>query len=273
VDDALELLWSREPTASPRHPVEGPYGSAIVFPASPRHVFANFVETLDGVVALGEHRGNASEISLDSAIDRYTMALLRALADAVVIGAGTMRSAPQHQWTPAGLVPHMADAFDDFREAVRGTRARAPLFVVTASGRIDPGHPALREPETVATVVTTATGAAVLEGALPPSAGLVALDALDRVEPEALVELVTSRCGGLVLCEGGPTLLGDLLAAGLVDELFVTVSPQLAGRDRQHLRTGLVEGFAPPAAGTPRLGLHSVRRSRDHLFSRYAVIG
>jgi riboflavin biosynthesis pyrimidine reductase len=271
VDDRLELLWSREQTAPPRHAVEERYGSAIVFPARRPYLVANFVETLDGVVALGDHRGNASEISLDSEIDRYTMALLRALVDAIVIGAGTFRSAPHHQWTPGGLERASADAFDDLRESVRGTRERAPLFVVTASGRVDVDHPAFREAETAATVVTTATGASVLEGALPPSVRLVALgDASDRVGPRALVELVTSRCGGLVLCEGGPTLLGDLLGAELVDELFVTVAPQLAGRDAQHPRTALVEGFAPEAARTPRLALHSLRRSHDHLFTRYS---
>ena len=87
------------------------------------------------------------------------------------------------------------------------------------------------------------------------------------------MELVAERSGGLLLCEGGPTLLGELARAGLVDELFLTVAPQLAGRDDAHRRLGLVEGFAATPEEAPKLELHSLRRAREHLFLRYRRAG
>jgi riboflavin biosynthesis pyrimidine reductase len=264
-----DLLWSSDPPPPPRAPVEEAYGSALVFPPRRPYLVANFVETVDGVVAFGERGGsNASTVSLDSSIDRHVMALLRALADVVVIGAGTFRVARNHQWSPGGLVPEHAGAFDAFRLAVRGTTTRAPLVVVTASGSVDPAHVAFTAPETAVSVLTTEHGAARLRGRLPAGVELVVAGPGSAVEPARVLELVEP---GLVLCEGGPTLLGELLRARLVDELFVTLAPQLAGRDGGHPRLGLVEGFAAAPAEAPRLGLHSIRRAHDHLFLRYAV--
>ena len=74
----------------------------------------------------------------------------------------------------------------------------------------------------------------------------------------------------VILVEGGPQLMGDFFAGRLLDELFLTLAPQIAGRDGQVERPGLVMGqrFAPehPLWGT----LVSVKRSESHLFLRYA---
>jgi riboflavin biosynthesis pyrimidine reductase len=270
--ESLELLWSSDPPAPPRAAVEMAYGSALVFPPRRPYLVANFVETVDGVVAFGERGGsNASAVSMDSSIDRHLMGLLRALADVVVIGAGTFRVARNHQWSPGGLVPEQAGAFDAFRLAARGTSTRAPLFVVTASGSVDPEHVAFTDPQTAVAVVTTDHGAARLRGRLPAGVEIIAAGPGSAIEPTTLLEIVATHSSGLVLCEGGPTLLGELLRARLVDELFVTLAPQLAGRDGGHPRLGLVEGFAAAPAEAPRLSLHSLRRAQYHLFLRYAV--
>jgi riboflavin biosynthesis pyrimidine reductase len=272
--EPMELLWSSEPPPPSRAAVEAAYGSALVFPPRRPYLIANFVETVDGVVAFGERGGsNASTVSLDSAIDRHVMALLRALADVIVIGEGTFAVARNHQWSPGGLEPEQAGAFDAFRRAVRGTSTRAPLVVVTASGSVDPEHVAFTAPETAVSVVTTEHGATGLRGRLPAGVEIIAAGSGSAVEPVVLLEIVAARSGGLVLCEGGPTLLGELLCARLVDELFVTLAPQLAGRDGGHPRLGLVEGFAAAPAEAPRLALHSLRRAHHHLFLRYAVEG
>ena len=112
----------------------------MTFPAARPYLVANFVQTIDGVVAFGARGGdNAGTVSMDSEIDRRVMALLRAHADAIVIGAGTFRIARTHQWSPGGLVPDEADAFDALRATLRGPGCeRAPLYVVTASGHVDP---------------------------------------------------------------------------------------------------------------------------------------
>jgi riboflavin biosynthesis pyrimidine reductase len=269
----LELVWSRDPARAARLPIEAVYGSALDLPDRSPYLVANVVQTVDGVVVFGERGGwNASTISMGSELDRQVMALLRARVDAIVIGAGTFRVARTHQWSPGGLVPEAAGVFDTFRAATRGgTAGRAPLYVVTASGDVDPAQVAFTAPETRVAVVTTEHGAAALEGALPPHVDVFPLSAGAMVEPAALVELVARCSGGLILCEGGPTLLGDLLQAQLVDELFITQAPQLAGRDAQHRRLGLVEAFAATPDEAPRLRLHSLRRADDHLFLRYAV--
>lgn len=268
--DPLELLWSRAAVAAPRHPVEQAYGSALELPIARPYLVANFVQTVDGVVAFGGRGGNAaSTVSLDSAIDRHVMALLRSQVDAIVIGAGTFREAHHHQWTPGGLVPGLATAFDELREETRGDDTPAPLYIVTVSGELDPSHAALREPQTAVSVLTTDAGATALEGRLAADVEVLSLGAGKELDPVVLLDLVGQRSGGLVLCEGGPRLLGDLYRADVVDELFLTVAPQIAGRDDAHPRAGLSEGFAAAPAEAPRVRLDSLRRGGDHLFLRY----
>jgi riboflavin biosynthesis pyrimidine reductase len=118
--------------------------------------------------------------------------------------------------------------------------------------------------------VTTRSGAARLDGALPDDVAVVALGEGAEIDPRLLVALVAERSGGLILCEGGPTLLGDLTRADLLDELFLTIAPQLAGRVDALRRPGLVEGFAATPDDAPTLLLHSLRRAREHLFVRYS---
>ena len=73
-----------------------------------------------------------------------------------------------------------------------------------------------------------------------------------------------------ILVEGGPRFMGEVFAAALLDELFLTLAPQIAGRDAAHSRPGLVEGqlFAPavPLWST----LTSLKRAHSHIFTRYA---
>jgi len=83
---------------------------------------------------------------------------------------------------------------------------------------------------------------------------------------------VTPALGpGLLLCEGGPSLFGRLLADHAVQELFLTISPLVAGRDRDHPRPGIVDGWAATPAALRSATIESVRRSDDHLFLRYRL--
>ena len=86
-----------------------------------------------------------------------------------------------------------------------------------------------------------------------------------------LLDIAGSIGARLVLCEGGPHLIGDLMGAGLVDELFLTMAPQVAGRDARAPRLGFVAGRAFPLAEAPWADLVSVRRAADHLFLRYRL--
>lgn len=240
---------------------------------SPPHVFSNFVTTLDGVVSLNE-KGHASgaDISGFSAQDRMVMGLLRAIADVVIVGSGTLGADRRHVWTAGAIFPALADEYRRLSNAL-GKR-EAPLnVVVSGSGGIDLRLPVFASGKVQALIVTTTAGANRLRrqrapdsveirairrstGAIPASA---ILDEVCRVNP-----------GKLILVEGGPRLLGEFYAERLVDEQFLTLAPQIAGRDAGDRRLSLVMGrtFAPRNAlwGT----LIDVRRGSRHLFLRYS---
>jgi riboflavin biosynthesis pyrimidine reductase len=243
------------------------YGGGLGL-ARPR-LFANFVSTLDGVVAIPGLARASRVISRDSASDRFVMGLLRAAADVVLIGSGTLAGWPRGSWLPREAYPAAAAAFSELRRRA-GAASEPPLAVVTATGSVDPRHPAF---ERDSLVVTTKQGAERLEGRLPSTAELVSLGSGPRVDPRCVVDLLHARGLELILSEAGPHLFGSLLAARLVDELFLTVSPLLAGRASLDGRLALIEEqhLVPDAGVEGRLV--SVRRDSAHLFLRYALGG
>jgi riboflavin biosynthesis pyrimidine reductase len=233
---------------------------------SERVVYSNFVSSLDGVVALGSGVSAGSMISGKYPADRFLMALLRACADAVVVGAGTMRATPGHLWTPAHVFPDLAPAFAALRASL-GRAAEPRLVLLTATGDIDVDHPALRNG---ATVVTTKKGAERIGEKVPPACEVIVPGKGKKLDIRtAFGELATRRLD-VVLTEGGPNLMGELIKAELLDEMFLTLSPVLAGRDKEK-RLGMVHGteFLPSAPVWSRL--LSVRRHSDYLFLRYGV--
>jgi riboflavin biosynthesis pyrimidine reductase len=227
---------------------------------------ANFVQTLDGVVAIpGTPRSNAL-ISDESAADRFVMGLLRACADVVLLGSGTLRSSPRGTWRADRVYPPAADAFRELRQR-RGRAEQPAVAILTTGGSFDPSHPVL---DRGALVLTTTEAAASLTAAVPQAAEVVAVGDGDTVEVGAALEALHERGHRIVLSEGGPGVLASLLAAQAVDELFLTLSPLVAGRATER-RFSLVEGLE--LLPGVRLGgtLRSVRRSGDHLLLRYAL--
>lgn len=227
---------------------------------------ANFVQSLDGVVAIAGVRSPGGRIGLRSEADRFVMALLRAAADAVLVGGNTLREAPGHRWIPGDIFPPLAASFARMRQAL-GLPADPLLVVVTASGDLDPEHPAL---QAEARVVTTPAGAAVLGGRLP-SACRLDVAAGERVDLAAVLAGLRADGFARVLSEAGPTVTHQLLAGGLLDELFVTVSPVLVGGDPSQV-AGLAGREALAAWWEPG-NLVSVRRSGSHLFLHYRRSG
>jgi riboflavin biosynthesis pyrimidine reductase len=234
-------------------------------------IVANFVSTLDGVVALGpgEQNSGGGEISGFSDADRYMMALLRALADVVVIGAGTMRVGRRQVWTAAHVQPSLADAVYAWRSEMWLTN-NPTTIVVSASGNLDPAHAGLNAPDVPVIVATTPAGAERLAGLpLGPNVRVAAVGDDKHVPAGALLELIRGTGARLALCEGGPHLFGELIRARLVDELFLTVAPQVVGRDSSTHRLGLVEGTIFGEGRGRWANLASVRRAGDDLFLRY----
>jgi riboflavin biosynthesis pyrimidine reductase len=227
-------------------------------------LYSNFVSSVDGVVTLGSTPSAGSVISGKYAADRFLMGLLRACADAVIIGAGTMRATPGHLWTPGHVYPDLATEFTVLRSNLG--RSREPkLVVVTASGEIDAAHPAVVKG---AIVMTTEAGAKAIGSRLPATCEVVTVgNGKTLVMGDALVEL-RSRGLKVLLTEGGPHLMGQLLEKGLLDEAFLTISPVMAGRDKES-RLGMVEGVELMPKRAVWSTLLSARRHGDYLFLRY----
>jgi riboflavin biosynthesis pyrimidine reductase len=224
-------------------------------------LYVNFVASVDGVAAFTDGTP-PSAISGGSSSDRLVMGLLRAFADAVLIGAGTLRTEPEHLWTAGSIYPEMSQQFASLRRDL--DLAENPrLIVLTRSGKLDPSSRALHEG---ALVVTTDRGAAALPTKLPPHCQVVSMG--ERVSISEALRLLRSEGTHSILSEGGPQVLAQLLDAGAVDELFLTLAPSICGRSG-HDRLGLVEGLSFDPSALPRLRLLSVRQSGDELFLRY----
>jgi riboflavin biosynthesis pyrimidine reductase len=231
------------------------------------------VSTLDGVVSLGiPGKAGGGEISGFNPHDRMVMGLLRAAADAVVIGAGTLRaSSPDHVWTAEYIYPPLADAYRELR-AVLG-KPEPPLnVVVTGSGDIDLDRRLFASGAPPSLIVTTAAGMQRLrDRQIPPSARVETVAGAAPLSARAVLDAVgRTRNSELVLIEAGPRMMSDFFAEQLLDELFLTLAPQVAGRDSGLARPGLVNGklFAPehPVWGS----LVGLKRGGDHLLLRYA---
>lgn len=273
---ALEPLFS---APAPAGPVRGSglpsglrssYGGDLSIPlrAGRPTVVTNFVSTIDGVTSYNTPEADGGgEISGHFEPDRFVMGLLRALADVVLVGAGTLRADPAGAWTPGSIYPGAAAEF----AALRHRLGLAPMpitAVVTGAGAVDLRHPGLADPAVRVMVITTDAGEATLRRrAVPDHVGIRSMG--DRVTADEVVRSLGSDGAELVLCEGGPHLLGQLLEAGIVDEMFLTVAPQLAGRSLSTPRLGLVEGTAFTVADAPWAHLADLRRAGDHLFARY----
>jgi riboflavin biosynthesis pyrimidine reductase len=229
-------------------------------------VVANFVESLDGVVAVPRLPRSHAIIGDESEADRFVLALVRACAHAVVVGSGTLLASPKGTWRVDRAYPPAAEALLDLR-ARRGRPEQPLVVIVTAGGSFDPAHPVL---ETGALVLTTEGAASRLRASVPSATEVVAVNDGDAVDLAVALELLRERGCSVVLTEAGPSMFGSLVAAGLVDELFLTVSPVVAGRAAT-VRLGLVEGVE--LLPQTRVGgrLRSVRAHGSHLFLRYGL--
>jgi riboflavin biosynthesis pyrimidine reductase len=264
--EPLELLYEEPGLPDFDLPVElaAIYAGTLGFERPSLNV--NFVSTIDGVVSIPATPRSNRIISDESDPDRFVMALLRACADVVLISSGTLNGSPNGLWSATDAYPPARAAIADLRRRL-GLAPEPAFAVLTGSGSIDSEHRAL---DAGALILTTERGATALESRLRAGVEVAVLPGDDAVDLAAAVDLLHARGLTAILSEAGPTILGAMLAAGLIDELFLTVSPLLAGRSGGGVRLGLVEGidFLPSlrVAGE----LLGIRRHGAHLFLRYA---
>ncbi|MGH2680212.1 MAG: dihydrofolate reductase family protein [Actinomycetota bacterium] len=240
--------------------LETAYGGPFWLPE--RIVYGNFVTSVDGIAALPGVTMSSAVISGGAPPDRFVMALLRGTADAVVVGAGTLR---EHggPWTAERAFPAGAELFRRARAAIASTDAPT-LVVVTSSGELPRDHPALE----TAIVATTSSGARTIEDRQIRTAAIIDVGDADGVDVRLAIEELRDRGFRRILAEGGPTLMGSMLEAGAVDQLFLTISPTLIGGGSG--RPPLTDAADLLDSGQG-MRLLSIRRAEDYLFLRYEL--
>jgi riboflavin biosynthesis pyrimidine reductase len=228
-------------------------------------VYANFVQSIDGVVAVPGVVSSGPAISGKNEADRFVMGLLRACASAVILGAATLRDTPNHHWTAGAIYPELEGEFASLRQRL-GLAPQPRLVVLTSSGEIDVNHPAVRGG---ATFLAGAAGAERLRDLLPGSSDVHAFEG-DSVPLAEAIRWLREQGHTRILSEAGPHMMGQLLRDNLVGDIFLTVSPVLAGRGGPG-RLGLVEGAALLPERRLEARLASGRTSGDYLLLRYSL--
>jgi len=245
-------------------------------PAARPFVISNFVSTLDGVVSYEiKGKSGGSTISASEPGDRFIMGLLRASADAVIVGAGTLNDvSAKSLWTPESVYPDAKRLYAEYRVNALHKPEYPLLVIVSGRGQLELDRAIFRTPTMRTVVITTPAGSDELTRRGAAALASVEVHALNSsggsIAPQAILQLLQSQFGiRTLLHEGGPTLFGQFLAADAVDELFLTLSPQIAGRAGDVTRPAVVQGveFAPDSA--PRFQMVSVKENAAYLYLRY----
>ncbi len=212
---------------------------------------ANFVSTLDGAATGPDGRSG----SINTEADRAVFALLRALADVIVVGAGTART---ERYRP----PVVSSRWQSARERL-GRSPQPAMLVVTGSGDLPPLLAEQRADagDVLLATCTSAPTEAVDRARTSLGEDRVILAGDERVDFACLLARLAERGLRDVLCEGGPHLMRELVAQGVLDELCLTLTPTLLGGD--HLR--IVAGADVDAP----LSLHTLIEADGSLIGRW----
>ena len=236
------------PTAGDVDPADA-YGRPVALGPSRPWVRLNMIASVDGAASLQGRSG-----ALGGPADKAVFATLRSLADVVLVGAGTMRA---EGYGPARLS-------DDARARRRdwGLAPVPPIAVITRSCRLDWSARFFTEAEQRPLVVTVASAAAADRAWAAEVADVVIAGDHD-VDLARAVSALAKRGHTNVLSEGGPGVAAQLAAAGLLDEVCLTVAPLLAAGEARRILDGAALG--PPSV----LALGHVLEADGYLFLRY----
>jgi riboflavin-specific deaminase-like protein len=211
----------------------------------------NMVTSADGAVT--DERGASGGLGGEG--DRRLFGTLRALADGILVGAGTVRV--------DRYGAHRPDEDLAARRRAEGRPETAPIIVVTRSLDLDFGSRLFTEARSP-TIVLTGTEAPAERRRAAERAGVVILAGQREVDLPTGVRLLREQLGlRHLLCEGGPTLNAPLFSAGLVDELCLTLAPSVIGRPGPRILGGLDRRL--------ELRLMAVCEQDDELYLRYRV--
>jgi riboflavin biosynthesis pyrimidine reductase len=190
--------------------------AAYDYPADVRWVRANMVTSLDGAA----QGSNGRSGTLSSPADKHVFAMLRALSDLILVGAATAR---KERYGPEEPRPEYAA----HRESL-GQRPTAPIAVVSGRLDLDPDGPLFSGVGETTLVITTEHSPPHRRAQLAERAEVLVIGEY-RVDLSQAFDVLAERGFNRVLCEGGPHLLGQLVADGLLDDLCLTFAPLLRG--------------------------------------------
>ncbi|MFF0487993.1 pyrimidine reductase family protein [Nocardia sp. NPDC003482] len=215
----------------------------------------NFVSSIDGAVTLDGRSG-----ALGGPADKAVFRILRDLADVVLVGAGTARSENY-----GGARTDSFRRIRLFHHGLGGAQdgSAPPIAVVTASAALDPASRLFTDTTRPPLVLTTTDAPADRKAELA-DAGAEVIEAGDTSVTAAGIRAALAERGLLrVLCEGGPALFGELIAAGAVDELCLTVSPLLVGGTAGRI------AVAPKEMPTPMTLCHALLDDDGSVLTRW----
>lgn len=281
----FEVLFDNSEAVGSQDPVLEGYGR-MSFPVAPLDrpwIFSNFVQSLDGIVSLRGLHGSGGSIS-QSEEDRWLMDLLRAHADAVLLGTKTLIEERFYMaGGSGGRGPIFKIADPDLlklREKL-GRGRQVNIFVTTSAAMKLSDYRVFDGDVVDAYVVTTRAGADRLRAQKHSTARIIEAGEWPRVDLALAIRKIQQELGvRYLLCEGGPTLYGYMARAGFIDEKFVTVAPVEVGQmapseqemtefDKTRVRPTTFAGQGFTKETMTRWTWLSCRRVGDHEFNRY----
>ena len=222
------------------------------YPAGDGHTLrANMVSSADGAATLA-----GASAGLSSAADRHVFALNRSLADVILVGASTARVERYAPVRVRELWQHLRD----------GRTPTPPIAVITSLRNLDPANPLFADaPADARTIIITTEQAPADARARFADRADIVVAGETTVDMSIAVAALTDRGHRRILAEGGPGILAQFVAAGLLDELCLTMGPLLAGPGAPRILNGA------PMPQPLSLSLAHLIEDDGFLLCRYAV--
>ena len=285
--EPFEVLFDHSEPNLALPPALVQFAGNLGFPKPPAErpwVYANFVQSLDGLVSFGGTRPGGEWVGR-SRHDRWMMDLLRAHADAILVGARSLVLEALYGQIPGGPVFRIVEPELLLLRQERLGRGKLKNIIVTGSGNLNPQDYRLFRSEHVDAWIATTPAGAKRFGDTGSTSVLVCGQGgfLDLGE---LLHTLRTRYGvEYLLCEGGPTLYGHMLRSGQIDEKFLTIAPQEIGSvippDQELTELEKTAGITtrPTSFSGPGFTLEkarwyrwiSCRKAGHHEFNRYRV--
>ncbi|HEY4266658.1 MAG TPA: pyrimidine reductase family protein [Galbitalea sp.] len=216
--------------------------------AAARWLRVNFISSIDGAATIDGRSGGLGDDA-----DHRVFDILRRLSDVVLVGAGTVRT--------EGYGPIVVDDDGMTARVTAGLKPQPTFAIVSGTLNLDPKSTIFTKSPVRPIIVTTASAPASRRELLEHLADVVVCGG-DTVDPAVAVDALADRGLTRIHCEGGPQLFGSLLAADVVDEVCLTISPQFVGGDAVRI----VNRDLPALRGFTLAG---ILRSDNTLLLRY----